>query len=100
MTTSIRIKVECYNTQTGAVIANTTIEDSEIVKPVDTVDLGYKHVEQLKILKLLQDFKLTHQTPLINDGDKCPECGKKSRKFGIRQSQLNAALTDHQVGIQ
>ena len=100
MQTAIRIKIEHYDIETGAIVADKTIEDNKVVKPVDMSDLGYKHAEQIKILKLLQDFKLTCQTPLINDSQHCPECGKQSRKFGIRKSQFHAALTDHQVGIQ
>jgi len=100
MPTLIRIKVECYDDETGTIIADSIINDSKVFKPVDMIDLGYKHAEQIEILRLLQDFKLSCQTPLLNDNIYCPKCGTKSRKFGIRESQFNAVLTDHIVGIQ
>jgi hypothetical protein len=100
MPTLIRIKVEYYDAETGTIIAYSIIDDSTVFKPVDMIDLGYKHAEQLEILRLLQDFKLSCQTPLLNDNIYCPKCGTKSRKFGICQSHFNAVLTDNIVAIK
>lgn len=98
---AIRIRVEHYNTTTGMILSSQIIDDKEVKKPVDMIDLGYRHKEQINILLLLQDFKLNHQTDLLNSSDvKCPKCACKTYKYGIRKSKLHAVLTDHEVSIQ
>jgi len=101
MTNAIRIITEHYDTTTGIILSSRIIDDREVKKPVDMVDLGYLHKEQINILLLLQDFKLNHQADLLNSNDvKCPKCSSKTYKYGVRKSKLHAALTDHEVSIQ
>lgn len=100
MTTAIRIKVEHYNVNTNLVLSDKIIEDQEVIKPIDMINLGYRHVEQISILSSIQDFKLHHQTDLLNDNESCPKCSAKIYKYGVRKSKLHAVLTDHEVSIQ
>ena len=100
METAIRITVEHYNTSDNIVLSRKKINEQVVIKPTDIDDLGYRHIEQIQILSALQDFKLEHQSCLLNADGICPKCNNKTTKFGIRKSKLHAVLTDHEVFIQ
>lgn len=100
METAIRITVEHYNTSNNTVLSRKTINEQPVIKPTDMADLGYRHIEQIQILTALQDFKLDHQSNLLNADGICPKCNNKTTKFGMRKSKFHAVLTDHEVYIQ
>ena len=100
MALSIRFVAEYYNTKTGEVIESKVLRSDEIKKPITIKDLGYLQEEQIALLKEIQDFKLNHETCLLNKTIECPHCEKKTTSHGIRQSKFYAALTDHKVNIQ
>lgn len=97
---SIRFIAEYYNAETGEVIESKELRSDQIKKPVTIKDLGYLHEEQIALIKSIQDFKLSHETCLLNNILECPNCNKKTTSHGIRQSNFHAALTDHKVNIQ
>jgi len=100
MKTAIRIRAEYYNVESGEVLSDIVIYSKEVSKPINMVDLGYRHKEQIDILSSLQDFKLNHQTELINNNKYCPKCNLKTYKYGKRESKFHAVLTDHIISIQ
>lgn len=100
METAIRITVEHYSTSDNIVLSRKNISEQVVVKPTNIDDLGYRHIEQIQILSALQDFKLEHQSCLLNADGICPKCNNKTTKFGMRKSKLHAVLTDHEVFIQ
>lgn len=100
MSTSIRLIVEHYNTESGEILGSEVLRSDEIKKPVTIKDLGYLHEEQIALLKSIQDIKLRHETLLLNQEDGCPKCGGKTKSNGTRQSNFHAVLTDHKIKIQ
>jgi hypothetical protein len=81
-------------------LSRKNINDQAVIKPKDMENLGYRHIEQIQILSALQDFKLDHQSNLLNADGVCQKCNNKTTKFGIRKSKFHAVLTDHEVSIQ
>ena len=100
METAVRISVDHYNVETGEVLESHIVRDDNIIKPTHLKELGYLHLEQIEIVKSVQDFKIKHQSALCNQTNKCPKCGERTQKQGIRKSKFHAALTDHEVYIQ
>lgn len=101
MKMGIRITAEYYDMKSGKVVETKLLRSDEIKKPKTLKELGYLHVDQIKLLHSLQDFKLTYETKLINNEESiCPKCGRKMVSSGTRKSNFHAALTDHKVGIQ
>ena len=100
MKLSIRYVAEYYNPETGEVIDSKVLREDGVKAPKTIHDLGYIHSDQIKILQLIQDFKLKYESQLINKTLSCPLCGSKTSGNGMRESQFHAALTDHKVRIQ
>lgn len=101
MEMSVRVIVEYYNSTSGEVVESKTVRDDKVKRPSKIHDLGYLHSEQIEILGSLQDFKLKHESILINQEIiRCPVCGKKPKSSGVHKSNFHAALTDHHVNIQ
>ena len=64
------------------------------------MDLGFRHTEQIEILRLLQDEILNIQSRYLKDNVKfCPVCGNKLSKNGFEQSNFHAVFTDHKVKV-
>lgn len=97
---SIRCVVEYYNPKTGEIIDSRVLRDDKVKKPITITELGYLHTEQIELIQSLQDFKIKHESVLINTINNCPECGGKLSSTGIHESNFHAALTDHKVNIQ
>lgn len=101
MEMSVRVVLEFYNSNSGEVTESKVIRDDKIKRPVKINELGYLHREQIEILESVQNFKIKHESVLINQEiSNCPLCGKKPKSSGIHQSNFHAALTDHRVNIQ
>lgn len=82
MNAAIRLIAEYYNTETGEVISSEVLRKNVIKKPTSIKELGYLHVEQIALLKSIQDFKLLYETRLLNQEETCPKCGKKTKSNG------------------
>jgi hypothetical protein len=53
METAVRIKTEHYDIKTGNILSTKIINEDNILKPVDMLDLGYRHLQQIEILSAL-----------------------------------------------
>ena len=100
MSTGIRFVAECYNIETGGLLEREILRTDEIKRPQKIKDLGYLHTEQIAFLQSIQDFKLKHETKLINEEETCPRCGRRMSLRGTRESKFHAVLTDHKVNIK
>ena len=100
MPTAIRIIAQKIDTETEVILDSTICKEDTIKKPGTLEGLGYMHVEQIDLLKSLQDFKIKHQCVLINQSDVCPNCEGNAISQGTRKSPFHAVLTDHEVLIR
>jgi len=100
MSTSMRVIVEYYSTETGEVIESQEVRNDKIKKPTTIDDLGYSHQDQINLLESILNRKLGYETILLNKDMDCPKCGRKTKSNGFQQSDFHAVLTDHRVKIQ
>ena len=100
MAKTIRIISQLYDTKTGRVELEKTLNTESLKSPKTIKTLGYNHKTQIRILQEAQNFKLSQQEKLINMYDTCPKCGKKNRKQGKFTSPFHAIFTDHELEIQ
>lgn len=100
MSKSIRFIAEYYDSNTGKVIQSKILRDTMLKRPATLKELGYMHSEQIELLQSIQDFKIKHESVLINQITHCPKCKDKLASTGVHQSNFHAALTDHKVNIQ
>ncbi len=100
MQTGIRFIAEYYDIKSKKVIESQILRTDKIKRPTTLKELGYLHSEQIQFLQAIQDFKLLHETKLINEEIICPNCGCKTSPRGTRKSNFHAALTDHKISIQ
>ena len=99
MNTGLRIIVEHYDIKTGVTIEATVIANEELSKATTLKEFGYLHIEQIDIIKKIQDVKLNQQI-VLNTMSTCPKCNNKTRKDGKVKSTFHAALTDHAITVQ
>lgn len=90
-----------YKNQHG-IFANGEIIDSGIIKNPQTIlELGLRHIEQIEILKKIQDAILNKQSIFLKeDIDYCPKCSNKLSKNGVNKCSFNAVFTDHKIAVQ
>lgn len=100
MKMGIRFIAEYYDIKSGSVIESRILRTDEIKRPTTLKEFGYLHSEQIQLLHDIQDFKLLHETKLINEDAVCPDCGRKTSPRGTRKSNFHAVLTDHRINIQ
>ena len=100
MKTAVRIIAQHYDVNTKEVIETWLVREDAVEKPKTLNELGYLHEEQIEILKSLQDFKIKHESVLLNQDNTCPKCQLKVSSHGSRISNFHAALTDHKVKIK
>jgi len=100
MTMSIRVVAEHYDTKTGEVIESKVLRTDNIKRPTTLKEFGYLHSEQMQLLQSIQDFKLAHETKLINEEVICPSCGAHTSRGGTTQSDFHSVFTDHKISIQ
>ena len=83
------------------VVKRDTIKVYDIQTPESITDLGLRQEEQISLLSKVQNALLAEQTVLIDTGiDVCPNCGEKLKKFGYRESDFHAVLSDHKLRVQ
>lgn len=99
MKSGIRLIAQCYDIETGDLIEEEVLNDSNISKATNLKDLGYLHVEQIDFLQKIQDFKIKHQI-ILSPLNVCPSCRRKTKKTGKFKSNFHAVLTDHKVLVQ
>ena len=83
MTTGIRLIAEYYEVESSKIISSKTIIEEQITKATTLRNLGYSHIEQIKIIQEIQNAKIAPQI-LLN----CPVKGFHSRTAEIFESTL------------
>lgn len=96
MSTGIRLIAEHYNTKTHEILQTKVIVDEQLTKADTLRFLGYTHVEQIKIIQAVQDFKVAPQI-LLNCPSACPVCNNQLLRNGPTTSPFHSALTDHNI---
>ncbi|WP_407920625.1 hypothetical protein, partial [Facilibium subflavum] len=72
MSDTIRVTVEKINEQ-GKVVSKVVVIEKEISKPEEIIDIGFRHSEQVDILKSIQDEYISQQSIDLKDElDACP----------------------------
>ena len=62
------------------------------------MDLGMRHIDQIEVLKKIQDQILKLQSPQLYEKiDSCPQCGSKIKRNGYTHSEFHSVFTDHKV---
>jgi len=98
MSTGIRLVAEHYDIKTNKILQSNIIADEQLTKANTLRYLGYTHVEQIKIIQAIQDFKIAPQI-LLNCPIICPDCNNKLLRNGPTKSPFYSVLTDHTVVI-
>ena len=95
----IRIIVESV-ADNGEVIEKEIVMTKNIVKPEGIIDLGFRHSEQIDILRHVQQQLLNKQSVFLKDNLKnCPKCKGKLYKNGYIKSDFHSVFTDHKVAV-
>lgn len=97
MTKQIRIVVESLN-DAGEVTEKAVVMTKNVIKPDSIIDLGFRHSEQIDLLRHIQQQLLDKQSVYLKDDlPACPECGGKLYKSGYVKSDFHSVFTDHKV---
>lgn len=97
---SIRVVIEKLDVK-GQVIDQKIIKTQKVTHPESLLDFGFRHDDQMKILKNIQQHLIDEQGFLLTDPDfLCPECSSHIINKGFRQSDFHAVFTDHKVAIR
>jgi hypothetical protein len=97
MTQQIRVVIESLN-DAGEVTGKEIIITKSVVKPNSIIDLGFRHSEQIDLLKHIQQQLLDKQSVFLREGlSSCPKCNGKLYKRGYIKSDFHAVFTDHKV---
>ncbi|MGA7953553.1 MAG: ISKra4 family transposase [Gloeobacterales cyanobacterium] len=97
----LRIVVEKVAIGSQKVVRRETIKIYDIQCPQSIIDLGLRHLEQISLLEKVQNALLAEQSVLIDPGmNVCPNCGRKLKKNGAKESDFHAVFSDHRLAIQ
>ena len=95
----MRLTAEYFDAGTGKILTSTIISTEIVEKAATLKELGYLHVEQINLIRKIQDFKISHQI-LLNAPKTCFICNSKTQKMGKFESTFHSALTDHRIAVQ
>lgn len=85
----------------GAVINESLIKEIEVSAPKSIMDIGFRHSEQVSIIRDIQDTYIPLQCKLLFDANNtCPKCGHKARRNGKHMVSFHASLSDHKITAQ
>lgn len=98
MSTGIRLIAEHYDIETNQIITSRVIIEEQVAKANTLRSLGYSHIEQIKIIQEVQNFRIAPQI-LLNCPSTCPNCSNKLLRNGTTKSPFHSVLTDHSVVI-
>lgn len=97
MTQQIRIIIESLN-DAGDVIGKEIVATKSVVKPNTIMDLGFRHSEQIDLLRHIQQNLLDKQSSYFKEElTSCPKCDGKLYKSGYVKSDFHSVFTDHKV---
>ena len=95
MTQQIRIIIESLN-DAGDVIGKEIVATKSVVKPNTIMDLGFRHSEQIDLLRHIQQNLLDKQSSYFKEElTSCPKCDGKLYKSGYVKSDFHSVFTDH-----
>ena len=99
MTQQVRVVVEFIN-DVGDVVGQEIILTKSVVKPNTMIDLGFRHSEQIDLLRHVQQMLLDKQSVHLKEElSTCPKCNGKLLKSGYIKSDFHSVFTDHKVAI-
>jgi len=99
MAHQIRVIIESLN-DAGEVISKDIVMTKNVTKPNHSIDLGFRHSEQIELLKHIEQQLLDQQSIFLKDDlSVCPKCSGKLYKSGYVKSDFHAVFTDHKVAI-
>ena len=99
MTHQIRIVIESLN-DTGDVVSKEIIMTKNVTKPNYIIDLGFRHSEQIDLLRHVEQALLDNQSVFLKDDlSVCPKCSGKLYKSGYVKSDFHSVFTDHKIAI-
>jgi len=97
MVHQIRVIVESLN-DAGDVIGKEIVMTKSVVKPNHIIDLGFRHSEQIDLLRQIEQHLLDKQSVhLKEEFFNCPKCSGKLYKSGYVKSDFHTVFTDHKV---
>lgn len=97
MSRGFRIIVETFDLETNIVDTTTEIQTLKLTAPAHIDAVGFNHIEQINILQQVLDNLIVNQCVLIDEHEKCPECGSVTKKAGKIASHFHSVFTDHKV---
>ncbi len=97
MAKQIRIVVESLN-EYGEIIDKEIIMTKKVIKPETIIDLGFRHSEQIDLLRHIQQQLLNKQSVYLKENvSVCPKCKGKILKSGYIKSDFHSIFTDGSV---
>jgi hypothetical protein len=94
-----RILIE-YELDNGQYGEAQELYKNSVCQPSTLLDLGLRHVEQIELLRKVQDELLHHQClDLQEDIENCPNCGHRLKRNGKKCSSFSSVFTDHKLPI-
>jgi ribosomal protein S27AE len=89
-----------YKNKKGQFVDRDIVTTGEAKPPTSIMDLGLRHIQQIEILRRIQDSILNSQSQFLKENiSHCPQCANKLRKNGVNLCTFNAVLTDHKVPV-
>ena len=71
-----------------------------VTKPNHSIELGFRHSEQIELLRQIEQKLLNMQSIFLKDDlSACPKCSGKLYKSGYVKSDFHSVFTDHKVAI-
>ena len=97
MTNKIRVVIETLN-EAGEILDKEVVMTKSIIKPNHIIELGLRHVEQIDLLRHIEQHLLDKQSAYLKeDLLSCPKCSSKLYKSGYVKSDFHSVFTDHKV---
>lgn len=100
MAKGIRFIAQEYDLKSGKITREEVIQEKKVIYPKKIVQLGFCHVEQITLLQQRHNFLLCSRLIEINTRNKCPKCGRETKKLGKFKSLFHAVFTDHEMILQ
>jgi RNA polymerase subunit RPABC4/transcription elongation factor Spt4 len=101
MVYKLRVVVEKVDPKTNKVIEKMSVDSFDIRRPEKIIDVGLRHIQQIDLLKRIQQKYIDEQYAIISDEPKrCPKCKVALNRNGYKQSDFHAVFSDHRVKIQ
>jgi hypothetical protein len=99
MTQNYRLVIQ-YQQTNGQYDEGETLYAGVTHHPSTLTQLGLRHLEQIEIIRALQEAILKQQSVDLQEAISfCPKCGHEVIRHGVTHSSFSAVFTDHKVGV-